>query len=1320
MKKHYLLPLGFLWLILISISDTKAQSTFHTDNFDNPTIWDLNVNLAALTPAQGLNDPAFNPWVINNLNFFTPTGPIQDNSLKITIQPGTDFDGLGLAAGYTGYDPFNVGERNITDAVALMNTNIDATGRFGIVLEFDYQTGGWLGDDYGTVLYSIDGGASWIEYDFADIDINFIDAANTTLPLTATHPPVPTSPTEQNAFSNIDGFSSGLFWHRAQVLLPPACDDIPNLRIGFRWRNIDQTTVSPDYVGVSFNIDNIELRVVPPEAEFEWTPDLLCIGAPINFDPSASTVGGGTSITNWLWEFPGGTPTTSTDEFPSVTYATTGSYEVSLRVVNDLGDTSLVNTKTLILTDCSPIANFIAVPNPVCSDQVITFTDISTGGTPTSWNWTFTGATPANATGEGPHDVIYDTEGTFTATLTVSNANGSSSFSQDIEVVDCECATSAGGTSTLPPVQIYFEDFDSGPHNWTMNQNIGAQGPGFLGITNLWYISDGEGGVAVGSCGVGGNGNNTIFLGNTSTGAAGGAIYFEFGFGGFFNTHRRSYTPAISTVGYQDITLNFDFIGWGFNNGINSDVARVEYSIDGGTNWTIIDPTLRTNCCGDVPCTGAIQGLWASRSYVLPADAEDIADLRIAFAWQNVDPGGGATDPSFAGDNIEIIATPIPTGGGGIVGNEFNISNGSWFDPTLWSAGVVPDETTDGIIASGFTATIDAANAEVRNLCVYGTLEIQDNATHDIDVHGFLLNEGTIISTGLNPEADVRFKGAASRYRGTGVNIEVDYQIHTGETTLETDLSCRSMLVEADFVLQNYRHSLTRNFTHNTGTIDFGTSTVAFIGDLNHDIFTAIAPQTFYNMSVLKTDGVASLQSAFAVENELFITGGTLDAQIHSFDGNADVNMSGGRFRLAEVGGAVLPGQIGTYTLSGGVVELYGTGIQSLRAENYHELEFRGSDVKTLTGNTNVAQRLLFEMPAGAPNYVDANGFVLHVTNPAVTSVVRAGGGHLVGDLRRSISGVGSYAFPVGSDGDVTTTFYERIDINIASALVGISHLTARFNATAPTPSAISPIITELGVDYAFMAMEGYWNVEPDVPMTGGSYGVRQYPSAGWALTPALCTQVKRNASPWDWYGSTRVTAFQRNGYTDFSEFGIGIEFEILPVTWLSFEGQLKGEEVHLAWETAEEYNNSHFEVERSRDGHNFIKIGEVAGKNQGYNRYAFVDSELRTGILYYRLRQVDIDNSFAFSRILTINNEAEATKLATVYPNPTNGKLQFKLPEAINSYQVSLYNAQGQLIRRYALKDNGQIDISDLPVGLYTLKCRTHSEVFTFKVIKE
>jgi len=193
-------------------------------------------------------------------------------------------------------------------------------------------------------------------------------------------------------------------------------------------------------------------------------------------------------------------------------------------------------------------------------------------------------------------------------------------------------------------VVIYNEDFDGGM-TWTLNTDLGAED----GNPNFWYISCEEEGVGSGSCGEAcGVGDQTLHIGPNPALGDLGAAYAETG-GGFTGTNRRAESGDISTIGHEDLTLNFDMIGQGGG----TDFAELFYSIDGGATWTSIDGPLTSLCCGGVPCDGVLQGLWETKSYVLPAECEEIPNLRISFVWQNVDDGV-ATDPSIAVDNMTI------------------------------------------------------------------------------------------------------------------------------------------------------------------------------------------------------------------------------------------------------------------------------------------------------------------------------------------------------------------------------------------------------------------------------------------------------------------------------------------------------------------------------------------------------------------------------------------------------------------------------------------------------------------------------------------
>lgn len=211
------------------------------------------------------------------------------------------------------------------------------------------------------------------------------------------------------------------------------------------------------------------------------------------------------------------------------------------------------------------------------------------------------------------------------------------------------------GTKNLHgQVIVYSEDFD-GPPTWTLNTDMVGEDAN----PNVWYVSCEEEGVGAGVCGTAcGAGNKTLHVGPDALAGDLGAAYAETGFG-VTGTNRRSESADISTVGDVDLTLSFDMIGAGGG----TDFCELFYSIDGGVTWISLDAPLVELCCGGVACTGAEQGLWATRTYPLPPACEGIPNLRISFVWQNVDDGV-ATDPSFAVDNI-VISKPVVVVDGG-------------------------------------------------------------------------------------------------------------------------------------------------------------------------------------------------------------------------------------------------------------------------------------------------------------------------------------------------------------------------------------------------------------------------------------------------------------------------------------------------------------------------------------------------------------------------------------------------------------------------------------------------------------------------------
>lgn len=126
-------------------------------------------------------------------------------------------------------------------------------------------------------------------------------------------------------------------------------------------------------------------------------------------------------------------------------------------------------------------------------------------------------------------------------------------------------------------------------------------------------------------------------------------------------------------------------------------------------------------------------------------------------------------------------------------------------------------------------------------------------------------------------------------------------------------------------------------------------------------------------------------------------------------------------------------------------------------------------------------------------------------------------------------------------------------------------------------------------------------------------------------------------------------------------------ELSPLPVRLISFEGQLNAAGLaELHWKTGEEVNNLGFEIQKSPDGNKWELLAWVDGavNSQSEKSYQYVDTEFTT-TSYYRLRQVDTDDSYTYSRIVCVIPEKENLDRFYVYPTPSReSKVKVQMPE--------------------------------------------------------
>lgn len=155
-----------------------------------------------------------------------------------------------------------------------------------------------------------------------------------------------------------------------------------------------------------------------------------------------------------------------------------------------------------------------------------------------------------------------------------------------------------------------------------------------------------------------------------------------------------------------------------------------------------------------------------------------------------------------------------------------------------------------------------------------------------------------------------------------------------------------------------------------------------------------------------------------------------------------------------------------------------------------------------------------------------------------------------------------------------------------------------------------------------------------------------------------------------------------------------------LPVTLVSFSVSNEGDQNNLAWKTSFETNSQGFDIERSWNGNNFEKVGFVAGhgdSNRGSD-YSFIDrSPLFNS--YYRLKQLDFDGRFAYSRVISVKSpDAEIV----AYPNPAGD--HFYLKNLKEKSEIIVRNPEGKIIGKRVAEPGKPVDTTNLTPGLYTI----------------
>jgi len=186
----------------------------------------------------------------------------------------------------------------------------------------------------------------------------------------------------------------------------------------------------------------------------------------------------------------------------------------------------------------------------------------------------------------------------------------------------------------------------------------------------------------------------------------------------------------------------------------------------------------------------------------------------------------------------------------------------------------------------------------------------------------------------------------------------------------------------------------------------------------------------------------------------------------------------------------------------------------------------------------------------------------------------------------------------------------------------------------------------------------------------------------------------------------------------------------VLPVSMFNFGGSINNNQAYLNWSTAAEINNKGFYVERSKDGRDFDDVGFVngVGNSNRITNYSYTDitlKDINVSTTYYRLKQVDVDGKFSYSKVLALSLQQKG--LWKIYPNPVKNAATIELNlESASNVTAQLIAHDGKVLlttNKGILPEGVQqfyINTQNISQGSYILRLTIGNKTYSQLLIKQ
>jgi hypothetical protein len=592
---------------------------------------------------------------------------------------------------------------------------------------------------------------------------------------------------------------------------------------------------------------------------------------------------------------------------------------------------------------------------------------------------------------------------------------------------------------------------------------------------------------------------------------------------------------------------------------------------------------------------------------------------------------------------------------------------GDWNNTATWGGESVPGQGDDVTINAGVTVTVNGAYS--CNSITLGTGDGIASLTFSNTNPSLTVIGNVSVGTTLNP-----FKSAGS------ITFIEGSTLTAGSVSLVTVTKNRSEII------------MTEGSTLRTGS-------------LIHNVVTGGGTPS----PALWTPGTGTVEllaantlpaSVFTTFNNLTIKGATTFAADIALTGNWTNDLS------------TVPSNF-TVTFNG----ITSQSIGGTSPTTFYNLTINnsGSGVtlnidETVNGTLTLTNGLLI---LGSSNLLLGGTAIISGAPSASNMVVATGSG----ELRKTFTGIGSFTFPVGDN--TGTAEYSPVTLNFTagtftSAYAGVNLVNAKHPDNGSTDHYIKR--------YWTVTSSGISSISCDVTFT--------------YIDPADINGTEANLYCGSWSGSAwtlllvaNTTLNQLSGtVTSFSVF-TGGEQSALPVELSSFSASVTKTGVLLNWKTDTEVNNYGFEILRQAQDDEWEALGFVEGHGNSNSpkEYNFKDSEINSaGIYSYKLKQIDNDGSYEFSKTIEVNfNVPSNFELSQNYPNPFNPSttISFNLPES-GKVTLKIYNIIGKEIKtlvegyREAGIHTFNFNAEGYPSGMYFYSLSTNGFTETKKML--